>query len=94
MDHRYAGNLGLPVYLLQVYPDGVEKSEVVGSHGRASGVRISHPAQSEMVPELFVAPEIGQVFEEIPIPGDGFPLELQVGHVVADLHGQLVCHAF
>jgi len=53
---RYPRHLGLPVDLLQVDPQGVEKSEVVRPHGGAAGVGVAHPAHPQVVLELFFAP--------------------------------------
>ena len=49
-----ARDLGLTVDLLQVHSEGVEETEMVRAHGRAAGVCVAEPGQTEVVSHLFL----------------------------------------
>ncbi len=77
MDHGNPGHFGLAVDLLQVDPQGVEKPEMIGSHGRTAGIGVAHPGQAEMILELFLNDDVGQPLKKFPVPRNRLLLKLE-----------------
>jgi len=60
MQNRDAGDFGLTVNLFKVHTQGMEKTEVVRSHGRSTGIGVPDPGQSQMVPQFLKDHGMGQ----------------------------------
>ncbi|VTR68568.1 hypothetical protein DESC_710064 [Desulfosarcina cetonica] len=88
VDHRNAGHFRLPVDLFEIDPQGMEETEMVRPHGGPAGVGVSHPGEPQMILELLLHGDVGQLFEQLPDQRYRSLAELQIGHVVTDLGGQ------
>ncbi len=68
----------------------MEKTKVIRTHGRTTGVGIAHAGKPQVVLEFILHPDISQPMEEPPIPWYGFLLKFHVSYMIADLGCQLV----
>ena len=51
------------------------KSKMIGAPGGASGIRIAHAGQSQVIFQFFLNGYMGKPMQELPIPGHRFFIE-------------------
>jgi len=89
-----ASDFGLAIYLFQVDAEGVEKPEMVRSHGSATRVTIPESRHAEMIFQFFLHGYVGQPVQKFPVQGHGLLLELKIRYFIAHLGGKIVNHSF